>query len=131
MSLQDPIADMLTRVRNALMARHEEVELPSSKMKAAIADVLFTEGYLGQWRVDSDNKQGVLHIQLKYQQNRPVIDGMRRVSKPSCRVYVSHDEIPKVMSGLGICILSTPRGIMSDRRAREMKVGGEILCEVW
>lgn len=131
MSVQDPIADMLTRVRNSLMSRHEEISMPSSKIKEAIADVLVKEGYITSWRVEDDNKQGILVLGLKYKDGRPVIAGIKRVSKPSRRVYVGSDDIPPVLSGLGVSILSTPRGVMADRLARKQKVGGEILCEVW
>jgi small subunit ribosomal protein S8 len=131
MSIYDPIADMLTRVRNALMARHNEVEIPLSKMKAAVAKALQDEGYIMGFDTAEDGKQGILRIQLKYSGNTSVIEGIKRVSKPSRRVYVSHDEIPKVMSGLGISILSTPRGVMSDRMARKERLGGEVVCSVW
>jgi small subunit ribosomal protein S8 len=131
MTMSDPIADMLTRVRNGMMARQSEVEMPTSKLKANIAAVLQSEGYVNGYEVIPDDKQGVLRIQLKYKANKAVIEGLKRVSKPSCRVYVAHDEIPKVLSGLGVNILSTPQGVMSDRQARQKKVGGEILCAVW
>lgn len=131
MSLADPIADMLTRIKNGLMARHNEIDLPYSKVKEAVAEVLKSEGYiLGAEKVGESYK-AVLRVKLKYMGNKPVIEGMKRVSKPSRRVYVGFDEIPKVMSGLGINILSTPRGIMSERVARQQRVGGEILCSVW
>jgi len=131
MSIYDPIADMLTRVRNAHMARHGEVEIPLSKMKAAVAQALKDEGYILGFDTAEDGKQGILRIQLKYSGNTAVIEGIKRVSKPSRRVYVSHDGIPKVMSGLGISILSTPRGVMSDRKARKERLGGELVCTVW
>ncbi|KMY65807.1 30S ribosomal protein S8 [Desulfocarbo indianensis] len=131
MNMCDPIADMLTRLRNGIMARQSEVEMPTSKLKANIAEVLLSEGFINGYQVAPDAKQGVLRIQLKYKANKSVIDGLKRVSKPSCRVYVGHDEIPKVLSGLGVNILSTPRGVMSDKLARRKKVGGEILCAVW
>lgn len=131
MSLSDPIADMLIRINNSLMARHAEVEMPASKVKAAMAKVLVEEGYINGYEQTPDNKQGRLRLKLKYSGNQPVIDGLKRVSKPSRRVYVPHDQIPKVMSGLGINILSTNRGIMSDRSARRLKLGGEILCAIW
>lgn len=131
MSIYDPIADMLTRVRNAIMARHHEVEVPLSKMKVAVAQALQDEGYILGFETAEDGKQGILRIQLKYSGNTPVIEGIKRVSKPSRRVYVSHDEIPKVMSGLGVNILSTPRGVMSDRKARNQRLGGEVVCSVW
>ena len=131
MSMSDPIADMLTRVRNAIRARHSEVEIPLSKTKAAIAKVLKAEGYIDEYSLLDQGAQGVLKISLKYSGSRSVIEGLQRVSKPSRRMYVGHGDIPKVMSGLGINILSTSRGIMSDRAARQEKVGGEILCSVW
>jgi small subunit ribosomal protein S8 len=131
MTMSDPIADMLTRLRNAIMARHTQVDIPSSRLKVAIAKVLREEGYITGYEVIEDNKQGVLRIQLKYYDNACVIDGLKRISKPSRRVYVGYDEIPKVRSGLGISILSTPKGVMSDRMARQKRVGGEILCAVW
>jgi len=131
MTMSDPIADMLTRVRNGMMARQSEVEMPASKIKANIAAVLQSEGYVNGYEVIPNEKQDVLRIQLKYKANKAVIEGLKRVSKPSCRVYVAHDEIPKVLSGLGVSILSTPKGVMSDRLARQKKLGGEILCAVW
>lgn len=131
MTMSDPIADMLTRVRNGMMARQSEVEMPASKLKANIAAVLQSEGYVNGYEVIPDDKQGVLRIQLKYKANKAVIEGLKRVSKPSRRIYVAHDEIPKVLSGLGVNILSTPKGVMSDKQARLKKVGGEILCAVW
>ena len=131
MSMSDPIADMITRLRNALLARHDEVELPLSKIKAAIAEVLKSEGYVDGFSIKNEGPQGTLTVQLKYKKNQAVIQGIKRVSKPSLRVYVAHDEIPKVLSGLGINILSTNKGVMSDRVAREKKLGGELLCAVW
>lgn len=131
MTMSDPIADLLTRVRNGMMARQSEVEMPASKLKANVAAVLKSEGYINGYEVQPDDKQGVLRIQLKYKANKAVIEGLKRVSKPSCRVYVAHDAIPKVLSGLGVNILSTPKGVMSDKEARQQKVGGEILCAVW
>lgn len=131
MSMQDPIADMLTRLRNGIMARQTEVTLPASNLKAAIAEVLEQEGYILGWDRQEDSIQGVLTVRLKYKKNRSVIEGIKRISKPSRRVYVGFDEIPKVLSGLGVNILSTPKGVMSDRKARAQRVGGEILCAVW
>lgn len=131
MSMSDPIADMLTRLRNAIMARHTQVEMPGSRLKQAIAQVLKQEGYIRDYQVVEQKPQNLLRIELKYQGNRNAIDGIKRVSKPSRRVYVGYDDIPKVLSGLGINILSTPRGVMGDREARRRKVGGEILCSVW
>ena len=131
MSMSDPIADMLTRVRNALMAGLDQVDVPLSNMKAAIAEVLKDEGYVtGVQKIDQ-GPQGTLRIILKYQGTSPVIEGIKRISKPSRRVYVGHDDIPKVLGGLGINILSTPKGVISERRARKDRVGGEIICAVW
>ncbi len=129
--LTDPIADMLTRLRNAILARQEELEMPLSQLKAAVAEVLKLEGYVEDCQTKPGEPQGVLHLKLRYKGNQAAIKGLQRVSKPSRRVYVAHDQIPKVMSGLGISILSTPRGVLSDRQARQQKVGGEILCTVW
>jgi len=132
MTMTDPIADMLTRIRNAQRASHEYVDIPSSKLKVNIAKVLKSEGYIKNFRVMPDGKQGILRIFLKYdEQGRPVIEGLKRVSKPSRRVYAGYDEIPKVLNGYGINIVSTSKGIMTDKKARKMKVGGEILCSVW
>ncbi|RLB42700.1 MAG: 30S ribosomal protein S8 [Deltaproteobacteria bacterium] len=132
MTMTDPIADMLTRIRNAQRAAHESVDIPSSKMKVNIAKVLKSEGYIKNFRVMPDGKQGILRIFLKYdEQGRPVIEGLKRISKPSRRVYAGYDEIPKVLNGFGISIVSTSKGIMADKKARKMKVGGEILCAVW
>lgn len=131
MSMQDPIADMLTRVRNGIMARQTQVEMPASNLKADIAEALKLEGFITSWERLEGNYQGVLRIKLKYKKNRSVIDGIQRVSKPSCRVYVGCNEIPKVLNGLGVNILSTPKGVMSERNARALRVGGEIICAVW
>ncbi|HDM09042.1 MAG: 30S ribosomal protein S8 [Deltaproteobacteria bacterium] len=132
MTMTDPIADMLTRIRNAQRASHESVDIPSSKMKVNIAKVLKAEGYIKNFRVMPDGKQGILRIFLKYdEQGRPVIEGLKRISKPSRKVYAGYDEIPKVLNGFGISIVSTSKGIMADKKARKMKVGGEILCAVW
>ncbi len=131
MSMSDPIADLLTRIRNALRASHDEVELPSSRLKVGIVKVLKSEGFIEDYSVAEDGKQGILTIRLKYKMNQSVIEGIQRVSKPSCRVYVAHNEIPKVMSGLGISVLSTPHGVVSSRVASKEKVGGEVLCSVW
>ncbi|RLB24038.1 MAG: 30S ribosomal protein S8 [Deltaproteobacteria bacterium] len=132
MTMTDPIADMLTRIRNAQRASHESVDIPSSKLKINMAKVLKSEGYIKNFRVMPDGKQGILRIFLKYdEQGRPVIEGLKRVSKPSRRVYAGYDDIPKVLNGYGISIVSTSKGIMTDKKARRMKVGGEILCSVW
>ena len=132
MSMTDPIADMLTRIRNASMAKHEEVDIPASKLKLAIAKILKEEGYVKGYRTLREPYPGVIRIALKYTPDeRPVITGLKRVSKPGCRVYVKRDEIPRVQGGLGIAILSTPRGVHTDRRCRELGVGGELLCYIW
>jgi len=128
----DPISDMLTRIRNAGMARHQWVEVPASKMKVRIAEILMEEGYIKDFRTESVSDQGKIIIQLKYgPDQRLIIRGMKRLSKPGRRRYADKDGITKVLRGLGISILSTPRGVMSDRTARKMGVGGELLCEVW
>jgi len=130
--MTDPIADMLTRIRNALMARQERVDIPASKMKVNLARILKDEGYIRNYKVFKDDKQGVLRVLLKYNnRNEPVIKGLKRESKPSRRVYVGRDDIPWVLHGLGIGILSTSRGILTDRDARQQNVGGELLCLVW
>ena len=129
--MQDPIADMLTRVRNSSMARQSEVDVPSSGIKKAIAEVLKSEGFINGYSVIEGGAQATLRIELKYRNSKPVIEGLKRVSRPSRRIYVPHDDIPKVMSGLGVNILSTPRGVISDRTARSQRVGGEIICAVW
>jgi small subunit ribosomal protein S8 len=128
--MTDPIADMLTRIRNAALARHDRTEVPASKLKKAVAEILKLEGYIADVRPSEDS--GKLTIVLKYGRDRSsAIDGVRRVSRPGRRVYVKHDRIPRVLSGLGISILSTSHGLMSDREARKHKLGGELLCEVW
>jgi small subunit ribosomal protein S8 len=127
--MSDPIADMLTRIRNAQMIERATVEMPSSKVKVAIARVLQDEGYIDGFRIDGESKP-VLQIALKYYAGRPVIEKIERVSKPGLRIYRSKDEIPRVMNGLGIAIVSTSRGVMTDRKARANGVGGEVLCIV-
>ncbi|MFH1136297.1 MAG: 30S ribosomal protein S8 [Pseudomonadota bacterium] len=132
MCMTDPIADLLTRIRNSLTARHERVDMPSSKVKVNISRILKDEGYIKNFKVIKDNKQGVLRIFLKYNdQNKSVIKGLERVSRPSRRIYVGADEIPPVLSGLGVGIISTSKGIISDREARRLNVGGEMICSVW
>ena len=130
MSMQDPVSDMLTRLRNGAMSRQKEVAIPSSKMKASIAKVLEDEGYIKSFRVEGDVKT-TLFIEMKYQGHRSVLEGLERISKPSRRLYCGCKEIPKVKDGLGIAILSTPRGILSGADAEKLNVGGEILCFVW
>ena len=128
--MTDPVSDMLTRIRNAAMARHERTHVPASQLKKHIAEILKLEGFIADARIEDDPR--VLTIVLKYDRNRSsAIDGIKRVSRPGRRVYVPHDRIPRVLSGMGVAILSTSRGVMSDREARRQKVGGELLCEVW
>lgn len=132
MSMSDPLADMLTRIRNAGKAGHESVEIPLSKVKRGLAVILKQEGFIGDFHTVEDNKQGMLKIALRYdEQHGCVITGIKRRSTPGRRLYVKHDSIPKVMSGLGVAVISTSNGIMTDRQARESKIGGELLCEVW
>ena len=132
MQITDTIADMLTRIRNANSAKHESVDIPASNMKRAIARILVDEGYIRNYKFIDDNKQGVIRINLKYGSNKsPVITGLRRVSKPGLRIYANTEDMPKVMKGLGIAILSTSQGIMTDRQARRQHVGGEVLAFVW
>jgi small subunit ribosomal protein S8 len=130
--MTDPIADMLTRIRNGALARHDRVEMPHSKLKEHVADVMKSEGYLDDVRVSEGDERKTLTVLLRYGRDRdPAIDGLRRVSTPGRRVYVRHDRIERVCSGMGISILSTSRGVMTDREARRQRVGGELLCEVW
>ena len=131
MQITDTIADMLTRIRNANSAKHATVDIPASKMKKAIADILLNEGYIKGVQLVEDGAQGVIRVTLKYNGNDKVITGLRRVSKPGLRVYAGADELPKVLKGLGIAIISTSKGIMTDRKAREAHVGGEVLAFVW
>ena len=132
MAMTDPIADMLTRIRNAGMAQHPKLDIPSSNVKVAIAEVLKDLGYIKNFKVIADDLQGVLRVYLKYdEQNNTVIHEIIRVSKPGRRVYVGQDEIPRIKNGLGAAILSTSKGVMDDVAAREAKVGGEVLCTVW
>ena len=131
MQISDVIADMLTRIRNASNAKHETVDVPASNMKKAIADILLEEGYIKSVSVIEDGKQGVIRIALKYDGKTRVIHGIRRVSKPGLRIYSNCEDMPKVMNGLGIAIVSTSKGIMTDKRARREHVGGEVLAFVW
>ncbi len=132
MSMNDPLADMLTRIRNASKARFQSVDMPLSTLKVSVAKVLKDEGYIEDFQVVNEGPQGVLKIQLKYgPHNEQVITGIRRVSKPGRRQYTASTKIPKVMSGLGIAVLTTSRGVMTDRAARRENIGGELLCEVW
>jgi small subunit ribosomal protein S8 len=127
--MQDPIADMLTRIRNGQMAKHEEVSMPSSKMKVSVAKVLEDEGYIKSFSVE-EGVQPVLTVQLKYFEGRPVIEKIERVSRPGLRIYKATQDLPKVMGGLGVAVVSTNKGVMSDRAARAANVGGEVLCYV-
>jgi len=132
MVMTDPIADMLTRIRNANVVRHEKLELPSSKLKAEIADILKREGYVRDYEVVKDDKQGVLRIFLKYGANEQrVITGLKRISKPGLRVYAKAEEVPRVLNGLGTAIVSTSKGVLSDKEARAQAVGGEVLAYIW
>ena len=132
MQVTDAIADMLTRIRNANSAKHDSVKIPASNMKKAIAQILVDEGYIAGFTVEEDGKQGIMTVQLKYGPNKSsVITGLRRVSKPGLRIYTNVEDMPKVMKGLGIAILSTPKGIMTDKDARKANVGGEVLAFVW
>ncbi|MFH1350381.1 MAG: 30S ribosomal protein S8 [Pseudomonadota bacterium] len=132
MSMTDPIADMLTRIRNAIMASYNTVDIPSSGLKIDIAKVLKSEGFIRNYKIMADGKQGVLRIFFKYDENGvPLIGGLKRVSRPGRRVYAKSDNIPQVLNGFGVNIVTTSKGLMTDRQARKMRVGGEILCSVW
>ncbi len=132
MQITDTIADMLTRVRNANTAKHDTVDIPASNMKKAIAQILVDEGFVKNYQVIDDGKQGVIRITLKYGENKSaVITGLRRVSKPGLRIYTSCEDMPKVMKGLGVAIVSTSKGVMTDKQARKENVGGEVLAFIW
>lgn len=131
MNITDPIADMLTRIRNANAQRHETVDVPSSKMKKAIAEILFEEGFIKSYEEIEDNSQGIIRITLKYVNKQKVISGLKRISKPGLRVYATKDELPKVLGGLGIALISTSKGIMTDKKARQEGIGGEVLAYIW
>lgn len=132
MTMTDPIADMLTRIRNASRVNHDSVDIPASKMKVAMARILKSEGYVRDFNYIPDSRQGVVRIYLKYGSNREkVITGIKRISRPGLRVYANKNEVPRVLGGLGIAILSTSRGLMTDRQARQEGVGGEVVCYVW
>ena len=131
MHITDPIADMLTRIRNANSAKHETVDVPASNMKKSIAQILLDEGYIKSFQLIDDGTQGVIRITLKYNGKDQVISGLRRVSKPGLRVYAGADELPKVLRGLGVAIISTSKGVMTDKAARAAHVGGEVLAFVW
>ena len=132
MTMTDPIADMLTRIRNALRASHEVVDIPSSRMKLNLIKVLKAEGYLKNFKIVNERNRKLIRVFLKYDESgRPVIEGLTRVSKPSCRVYRGYEDIPMVLNGLGVSLISTSKGVMSDRQARDERVGGEVICSVW
>ncbi|MFC5452272.1 30S ribosomal protein S8 [Paenibacillus aestuarii] len=132
MVMSDPIADMLTRIRNANIVRHETVEIPASKVKREIAEILKKEGFIRDAEYVEDNKQGIIRLFLKYgSNNERVISGLKRISKPGLRVYTKSQEIPRVLGGLGIAIISTSKGVMTDKDARQSKAGGEVICYVW
>ncbi len=132
MTMTDPIADMLTRIRNANMVRHANVEVPASNMKKTIAQILSDEGFIKGFEVIEDDKQGTIKITMKYDENKDrVITGLKRISKPGLRVYAKRNEVPRVLGGLGIAIISTSHGIMSDKQARKEGLGGEVICYVW
>ncbi len=133
MSMSDPIADMLTRIRNANEAKHDTVDVPASKMKISIADILVNEGYIEKYDLIDNGSSKTIRILLKYgaDKNEKIITGLRRISKPGLRVYVSKDELPKVLGGLGVAILSTNKGVITDKEARKLQVGGEVLAFVW
>jgi small subunit ribosomal protein S8 len=132
MSQTDPIADLLTRIRNAARIRKKEVTIPSSKLKVELAKILKEEGYIRNFKVVDDNKQGMLNISLKYtDDNQSVISGLRRISRPGCRLFCTRDSVPKVLDGLGIAIVSTSKGVLTGKRCEDLGVGGEILCHIW
>lgn len=132
MQITDPVADMLTRIRNANSAKHESVDVPASNLKKAIAQILLDEGYIKSFQVENNDTQGMIHIALKYHTGKEsAISGLRRVSKPGLRVYAGADDLPKVLKGLGIAIISTSKGVMTDKAARAAHVGGEVLAFVW
>lgn len=132
MTMTDPIADMLTRIRNANMVRHEKLELPASNLKREIADILKREGFIRDYEQVEDGKQGVLRLFMKYSQKEErVISGIKKISKPGLRVYVQADEVPRVLNGLGIAVVSTSKGVLTDKEAREQAIGGEVLAYVW
>ena len=133
MNMSDPIADMLTRIRNANTAKHDTVDVPASKMKTAIAEILYNEGYIAKYDIVEDGNFKTIHITLKYgvDKNEKVISGLKRISKPGLRFYVNSEEIPKVLGGLGVAIISTNKGVITDKEARKLGVGGEVLCFIW
>lgn len=132
MTMTDPIADMLTRIRNANTAGHRRVEVPASNMKKSVAEILKNEGYIVDYKIIEDDKQNIIKIEMKYGQGKEkVISGIKRISKPGLKVYASKDQIPKVLGGLGIAVISTSKGVVTDKKARQLGVGGEVVCYVW
>ena len=131
MQITDPIADLLTRIRNANSAKHETVEIPASNLKKAIVEILLEEGYIKNYQVIEDGKQGIIRVTLKYAQGEKVLTGLKRVSKPGLRIYAGAEELPRVLKGLGIAIISTSKGVMTDKKARKENIGGEVLAFVW
>ena len=132
MQISDVIADMLTRIRNANDAKHETVDIPASNLKKSIAEILLEEGFIKNFQIVEDGKQGIIRVTLKYAQGKQkVIHGLRRVSKPGLRIYASKDELPKVLGGLGVAVISTSKGIMTDKKARNLGIGGEVMAYIW
>ncbi len=132
MTMTDPVADMLTRIRNANTVCHETVDIPASKMKKSIAQILLDEGYIKGFDVIEDGKQGIIRIQMKYAENKErVIKGLKKISKPGLKVYCKADDVPKVLGGLGVAVISTSKGVISDKEARKTGIGGEVICYIW
>lgn len=132
MTMTDPVADMLTRIRNANTVCHETVDVPASKMKKSIAQILLDEGYINGFEVIEDGKQGIIRIQMKYAENKErVIKGLKKISKPGLKVYCKADDVPKVLGGLGVAVISTSQGVISDKAARRIGIGGEVICYIW
>ncbi len=131
MSMTDPIADMLTRIRNGYQARHDKVEMPWSKMKENIAKILQEEGFINGYKVHKDGAKATLRVMLRYVDNKPIMLGIERISKPGRRIYKGHDDLPKVRNGVGVAIISTSKGLLTDEAARRERVGGEVICAVW
>lgn len=132
MSMTDPLADMLSRIRNAGRAGHDKVDIPASRMKIALARIFKEEGFIKNYKVIKDNRQGILRVYLRYDdEQKPLIHRIERVSRPGLRVYVSHEDLPRVQGGLGVAVISTSKGVITDRQARKLKVGGEVLCQIW
>ncbi len=130
--MTDPIADMLTRIRNSILIKAEKVDIPASRLKVEIAKIMKEEGFIKSYKIIKDKKQGILRITLKYSQdNRPIVEGLKRISKPGRRVYVGKDEVPSVVGGMGVAVMTTPKGILTDKACRREGVGGEVLCYIW